>query len=42
MAAGEQMQEAADLMTLDVEARAIAAGVNVTDMLYLIDPSGCH
>lgn len=37
MDAGESMQEAADKMTDDVEARAIAAGVDVTDMLYLVE-----
>ena len=37
MDAAEKMQQAAAAMTSDVEARAIAAGVDVTDMLYLVD-----
>jgi hypothetical protein len=36
MDAAERMQEAADEMTNDVEARAIAAGVDVTDVLHLV------
>jgi hypothetical protein len=37
MDAAEVMMQAADELTEAVEARAIAAGVNVTDMLYLFD-----
>jgi hypothetical protein len=37
MDAAETMQRAADDMTNDVEARAIAAGVDLTDMLSLVD-----
>jgi hypothetical protein len=37
MDAAEAMQQAADDMTNDVEARARAAGVNITDMLNLVD-----
>jgi hypothetical protein len=37
MDAAERKQKAADEMTNDVEARAIAAGVDVTDMLFLVD-----
>jgi hypothetical protein len=34
---GERMQADGDKMTNDVEARAIAAGVDVTDMLNLVN-----
>jgi hypothetical protein len=37
MDAAERMQQAADEMTEAVEARAIAAGLNVADMLYVVD-----
>jgi hypothetical protein len=36
MDAAERMLQAADNMTNDVEVRAIAAGVDVTEMLYLV------
>ena len=34
---GNRMQDNADAMTVDVERRARAAGVDVTDMLNLVD-----
>ena len=37
MDAAERRQHEADTMTADVEARAILAGVDVTDMLCLVD-----
>jgi hypothetical protein len=37
MDAAERMQQAADDLTNDTEARAIAAGVDVADMLYLVN-----
>ena len=37
MDAAERMQHEADTTIADVEARAILAGVDVTDMLYLVD-----
>jgi hypothetical protein len=37
MSAAERMLQAADDMTDAVEARAVATGVNVTDIHYLVD-----
>jgi chromosome condensin MukBEF ATPase and DNA-binding subunit MukB len=37
MDAAEKMQEAADDLTNETEARAIAAGVDLDDLLYLVD-----
>jgi len=37
MDAAERMQEDAEVRTSDIEARAIAAGVDITEMLYLVN-----